>query len=39
VEGIKKTVFPHPSLSEAFFEAVLATQGESIHMKVDREEI
>jgi dihydrolipoamide dehydrogenase len=38
VEGIKKTVFPHPSLSEAFFEAVLATQGESIHMKIERGE-
>jgi dihydrolipoamide dehydrogenase len=39
VAGIKKTVFPHPSLSEAFFEAVLATQGESIHMKIERDEI
>ena len=38
VAGIKKTVFPHPSLSEAFFEAVLATQGESIHMKIERDE-
>jgi dihydrolipoamide dehydrogenase len=39
VAGIKKTVFPHPGLSEAFFEAALATDGEAIHMKVDREEI
>jgi len=39
VAGIKKTVFPHPGLSEAFFEAALATDGEAIHMKVDKEEI
>jgi dihydrolipoamide dehydrogenase len=39
VAGIKKTIFPHPSLSEAFFEAVLSTQGESIHMKIERAEI
>jgi dihydrolipoamide dehydrogenase len=39
VAGIKNTVFPHPGLSEAFFEAALATDGEAIHMKVDKEEI
>jgi dihydrolipoamide dehydrogenase len=39
VEGIKKTVFPHPSLSEAFFEAALATDSEAIHMKIEREEL
>ncbi|MGE5841967.1 MAG: dihydrolipoyl dehydrogenase [Deltaproteobacteria bacterium] len=39
VAGIKKTVFPHPGLSEAFFEAALAANGEAIHMKVDKEEI
>jgi dihydrolipoamide dehydrogenase len=38
VAGIKKTVFPHPSLSEAFFEAALATDGEAIHMKIETEE-
>jgi len=38
VAGIKKTVFPHPGLSEAFFEAALATDGEAIHMKVAKEE-
>ena len=38
VAGIKKTVFPHPGLSEAFFEAALATDGEAIHMKVEKEE-
>jgi dihydrolipoamide dehydrogenase len=39
VAGIKKTVFPHPGLSEAFFEAALATDGEAIHMKIEREEL
>jgi len=39
VAGIRKTVFPHPSLSEVFFEAALATEGEAIHMKIEREEI
>ena len=38
VAGIKRTVFPHPGLSEAFFEAALATDGEAIHMKVEKEE-
>lgn len=37
VAGIKKTVFPHPCLSEAFFEAALATGGEAIHMKIEKE--
>jgi dihydrolipoamide dehydrogenase len=39
VAGIRKTVFPHPGLCEAFFEAALATEGEAIHMRADREEI
>jgi dihydrolipoamide dehydrogenase len=39
VAGIKKTVFPHPGLSEAFFEAALATDGEAIHMKIERDAI
>jgi dihydrolipoamide dehydrogenase len=39
VAGVQKTVFPHPGLSEAFFEAALATDGEAIHMKIEREEI
>lgn len=39
VAGIEKTVFPHPGLSEAFFEAALATDGEAIHMKIERDEI
>ena len=30
-----KTVFPQPGLSEAFFEAALATDGEAVHMKID----
>jgi len=38
VAGIKKTVYPHPGLSEAFFEAALATDGEAIHLKIEREE-
>jgi dihydrolipoamide dehydrogenase len=32
IAGIKKTVFPHPTLSETLFEAALATDGEAIHM-------
>jgi dihydrolipoamide dehydrogenase len=32
VAGIKRTVFPHPTLAEAFFEAALATDGEAIHL-------
>jgi dihydrolipoamide dehydrogenase len=39
VTGIKNTVFPHPALSEIFFEAALATDGEAIHMKIEREEL
>ena len=35
VAGIKQTVFPHPTLSETFFEAALATDGEAIHMLLD----
>ncbi len=35
VDGIKKTVFAHPTLSETFFEAALATDGEAIHLIVD----
>jgi dihydrolipoamide dehydrogenase len=37
VAGIKKTVFPHPTLSETFFEAALATDGEAIHLLLDQE--
>jgi len=39
VAGLQKTVFPHPSLSEVFFEAALATDGEAIHMKIKSEEV
>jgi dihydrolipoamide dehydrogenase len=35
VEGIKKTIFAHPTLAETFFEAALATNGEAIHMIFD----
>ena len=35
LDGIKKTVFVHPTLSEAFFEAALATDGEAIHLLMD----
>ena len=35
VDGIKKAVFAHPTLSETFFEAALATDGEAIHLIVD----
>ena len=38
VDGIKKTIFPHPTLSETFFEAALATDGEAIHLLVDGED-
>jgi len=37
LEGIKKTVFAHPTLAETFFEAALATDGEAIHLLVDGE--
>jgi dihydrolipoamide dehydrogenase len=39
VNAIKKTVFPHPALSETFFEAALATHNESIHMRMVAEEL
>ncbi|MEW6264328.1 MAG: FAD-dependent oxidoreductase [Thermodesulfobacteriota bacterium] len=32
LEGIKKTVFPHPALSETLFEAALAADNEAIHL-------
>ena len=35
ISGIKKTVFPHPTLAETFYEAALATDNEAIHMLVD----
>ncbi|MBI4776192.1 MAG: dihydrolipoyl dehydrogenase [Deltaproteobacteria bacterium] len=37
LEGIKKTVFAHPTLAETFFEAALATDGEAIHLLVNGE--
>ncbi len=38
VDGIKKAVFAHPTLSETFFEAALATDGEAIHLLTDAED-
>jgi len=35
LNGIKKTVFSHPSLAESFFEAALNTDGEAIHLLND----
>ncbi|HSB05191.1 MAG TPA: dihydrolipoyl dehydrogenase [Thermodesulfobacteriota bacterium] len=35
ISGIKKTVFPHPTLSETFYEAALASDNEAIHMLLD----
>jgi hypothetical protein len=35
--GDGKAIFPHPGLSEAFFEAALTTDSEAIHMKIDRD--
>ena len=35
IEGIKKTVLPHLTFSESFFEAALATSGEAIHQIQD----
>jgi len=35
ISGIKKTVFPHPTLAETFYEAALATDNEAIHMLLD----
>jgi dihydrolipoamide dehydrogenase len=34
--GIKRTVFPHPTLAETLFEASLAVDGEAIHLLGDR---
>jgi dihydrolipoamide dehydrogenase len=31
IEGVKKTVLPHLTFSESFFEAAMATSGEAIH--------
>lgn len=36
VDGIQRTVFAHPTLSETFFEAALATDGKAIHLLGDR---
>jgi dihydrolipoyl dehydrogenase len=38
VDGIKKTVFSHPTLAETFFEAALTTDDEAIHMVTEGEE-
>lgn len=38
MDGIKKSVFAHPTLAETFFEAALATDGEAIHLLMDVEE-
>jgi len=35
IDGIKKTVLPHLTFSESFFEAALATSGEAIHQIQD----
>ncbi|MCG6880737.1 MAG: dihydrolipoyl dehydrogenase [Deltaproteobacteria bacterium] len=35
VDGIKKAIFAHPTLSETFFEAALAVDGEAIHLMMD----
>lgn len=35
VEDLKKTVLPHLTFSESFFEAALASSGEAIHMLPD----
>jgi dihydrolipoamide dehydrogenase len=32
LEGIKQSIFAHPTFSEAFFEAALDTSGQAIHM-------
>ena len=37
LDGLKKTVLPHLTFSESFFEAALATDGKAIHMLVDNE--
>lgn len=36
IEEIKKTIHAHPTLSEAFFEAVMGLKGEAIHMTPSR---
>lgn len=38
VENLKKTVLPHLTFSESFFEAALASSGEAIHMLPDSAE-
>ncbi|MFH1138344.1 MAG: dihydrolipoyl dehydrogenase [Pseudomonadota bacterium] len=35
LEGIKRTVFGHPTLAESFFEAALAADNQAIHMLLD----
>lgn len=35
LDGIKKTVFAHPSLAESFFEAALAADGVPIHLLLE----
>jgi dihydrolipoamide dehydrogenase len=35
IEDLKKTVLPHLTFSESFFEAALASSGEAIHMLQD----
>jgi dihydrolipoamide dehydrogenase len=35
VDGIKKAIFAHPTLSETFFEAALAVDGEAIHLLME----
>ena len=35
VEGVKKTVFVHPTLAENFFEAALAADGRPIHLLLE----
>lgn len=39
VKGVKRTVFPHPTLSETFHEAALACDDEAIHMRVKSERL
>ena len=37
LKGFRKTAFPHPTLSEALFEAALGVDGQAIHLKVEGE--
>lgn len=37
LQGIRRTVFPHPTLSETFFEAALSIRGEAIHSATEAE--